>query len=126
MIARQWRGATRTADRVPYLQFLESTGLREYRETPGNRGALVLTREVAGDTEFLLLSFWESMEAVGRFAGPNPERAVFYPEDDRFLVSRGPEVQHFEVEVDEHETRRKPPVRGTAITRASRFLLMRE
>jgi heme-degrading monooxygenase HmoA len=101
MIARQWRGATRMADRAAYLEYLEATGLKEYRATPGNRGTLVLTREVRGLAEFLLLSYWDSMESVGGFAGPEPGKAVFYPEDDRFLVERDLEVQHFEVAVDQ-------------------------
>jgi hypothetical protein len=37
------------------------------------------------------------MEAVRRFAGDEPDRAVFYPEDERFLVERGERVEHFEV-----------------------------
>jgi hypothetical protein len=43
------------------------------------------------------LSLWTSMEAVRRFAGDQPERAVFYPEDDRFLVDRETTVHHYEV-----------------------------
>jgi hypothetical protein len=34
---------------------------------------------------------------VARFAGPDVERAVFYPEDDRFLVDRDETVAHYEV-----------------------------
>jgi hypothetical protein len=37
------------------------------------------------------------MEAVRRFAGDEPERAVFYPEDERFLIERDERVEHFEV-----------------------------
>ena len=44
MIARTWRGATRAADAEEYLGYLERTGLRQYRETPGNRGVLCLRR----------------------------------------------------------------------------------
>ena len=63
-------------------------------------GTLVLTRQTRGLTEFVLLSFWDGMESVGRFAGPEPDKAVFYPEDDRFLVERDLEVQHYEVKSD--------------------------
>lgn len=97
MIARTWRGWTAAADAERYLEYLEETGLTEYRETEGNLGALAL-RSVDGDrAEFLLVSFWESMEAVRKFAGDRPEVAVFYPEDDRFLVDREDRVRHFEV-----------------------------
>jgi hypothetical protein len=39
------------------------------------------------------------MDAVKRFAGPVPEKARFYPEDDAYLVRRDLTVDHFEVVV---------------------------
>ena len=51
--------------------------------------------------EFLVLSFWESMEAVRGFAGDDVEAAVSYPEDDRYLLEREPTVAHYEVAVDQ-------------------------
>ena len=101
MIARIWRGATRAADGAAYAEYIEATGLRAYKATPGNLGAYMLQRSV--DTpegtlaEFVVLSFWESMEAVERFAGADPTRAVFYPEDDRYLVRRELTVEHYDV-----------------------------
>lgn len=97
MIARTWRGATRAADADAYVAYLHGTGLKEYRDTPGNRGAFCF-RRIAGDkAEFVTLSFWESEAAIKAFAGEDIGRAVYYPEDDRFLVDRGPLVEHFEV-----------------------------
>ena len=97
MIARTWRGWTAAADADRYLDYLEETGLREYRATPGNRGVLTLRGTDGDRTEFLLVSFWESMDAVRQFAGAEPEQAVFYSEDDRFLVERETRVRHYEV-----------------------------
>jgi heme-degrading monooxygenase HmoA len=103
MIARTWRGVTRAADSDRYAEYVEATGLTSFAETPGNLGALLLRRPVSdgadANTEFLVVSFWESMDAVKRFAGPVPERAVFYPEDERYLVRRDLSVDHFEVVV---------------------------
>lgn len=76
---------------------LKGTGLKNYRETPGNQGAWVLWRVVDGRAEFLTLSFWESREAIRGFAGNDIERAVFYPKDDRYLIERDPTVRHFEM-----------------------------
>ena len=50
-----------------------------------------------GRTEIVTLSFWESREVISAFAGDDISRAVFYPEDDRFLVDREETVTHFEV-----------------------------
>ena len=44
-----------------------------------------------------MMTVWTSMDAVRRFAGDQPEQAVFYPEDDRFLVDREVTVRHFDV-----------------------------
>ena len=97
MIARTWRGATRVEDADAYVEYLEKTGFPEYRATPGNRGVLALRSVDGGKADFLLLTLWESEEAIRRFAGDDIARAVFYPEDDRFLVERGERVEHFDV-----------------------------
>jgi heme-degrading monooxygenase HmoA len=97
MIARTWRGATRAADADSYVSYLHATGLKAYRDTPGNRGAFCFRRIVGDRAEFVTLSFWESEAAVKAFAGDDIGRAVYYPEDDRFLIERGPHVDHFEV-----------------------------
>lgn len=97
MIARTWRGATRAEDAEAYLRYLQETGFRAFRETPGNLGALGLRRIADGKAEFVVVSFWESQSAVRNFAGDDIGRAVFYDEDDRFLVERDAHVSHFDV-----------------------------
>jgi heme-degrading monooxygenase HmoA len=97
MIVRTWRGATAAADGDRYLAYLHETGLREYRAVPGNKGVLALRRIVGDRAEFLLLSFWESEAAIRAFAGDPLDRAVYYPEDEHFLVDRDMHVNHFDV-----------------------------
>jgi hypothetical protein len=45
----------------------------------------------------VLISLWESADAIRNFAGPDIVRARYYPEDDRFLLELEPEVAHYEV-----------------------------
>jgi len=98
VIARMWRGWVRTGDRDVYVDYVERTGMSGYRATPGNRGAHMLTRDLDdGRTEVVTLSFWDSREVIAGFAGDDIARAVFYPEDDRYLVDRETTVTHFEV-----------------------------
>jgi heme-degrading monooxygenase HmoA len=97
MIARTWKGWTRTSDADAYVEYLQKTGMREYRETPGNRAAYILRGEEEDRTEFVTLTFWDSIESVKGFAGEEVERAVFYPEDDRFLLDRETSARHYEV-----------------------------
>jgi heme-degrading monooxygenase HmoA len=93
-----WRGWVRTADRAAYVDYIESTGMAEYRATPGNQGAWMLARDLDdGRTEIVTLSFWASRDAIRGFAGDDIEQAVFYPDDERFLVDRETTVTHFDV-----------------------------
>jgi heme-degrading monooxygenase HmoA len=97
MIARTWRGWTSSKDADTYLDYLHQTGLSAYGATDGNRGIYALRRITGDRAEFLIVTLWESMDAVRAFAGDDPHRAVFYPDDDRFLVDREPHADHFDV-----------------------------
>jgi heme-degrading monooxygenase HmoA len=97
MIARVWRGRVPSAKGDAYHGYLLRTGLADYAATPGNRGVLLLRREHEHTAEFLVTSFWDSVDAIKRFAGEEYERARYYPEDDDYLVEREPFVVHYEV-----------------------------
>lgn len=97
MISRAWHGRVPAAKAEAYHQVLIATGLADYRRTAGNLG-VVVERWVEGDVaHFLITTFWESMDAVRRFAGDQPEVARYYPEDDAYLLEREPTVRHAEV-----------------------------
>lgn len=97
MIARIWRGWTRAEDAESYADYIQMTGLAEYTATPGNRGAWLLHRVDGDRAEFLAVSLWESLDSIAAFAGEDIETAVFYPEDDRFLIDRETKSIHYEV-----------------------------
>lgn len=97
MIARMWRGAVRKEDGDEYVTYIEETGMAEYAKTPGNRGAWMLRRDVGELTQFITFTLWDSLDAVKAFAGEDYETAVYYPEDDRFLVERADVCEHYEV-----------------------------
>lgn len=98
MIARTWRGAVAREDADAYAAYMHETGVAEYAKVPGNRGVWMLRRDLSERTEFLMFTLWDSLEAVKAFAGEDHETAVFYPEDDRFLVERDLESLHYDVE----------------------------
>lgn len=97
MIARIWRGITLKDKADDYLAYLQETGLRDYAKTPGNHGVTVLRRNQGEHCEIMLISLWDSMQAVRAFAGENPDQSVYYPEDDQFLLEMEPLVRHYEV-----------------------------
>jgi len=78
----------------------EQQEMAEYRKIEGNRGVLALRRVADGQAEFLLVSLWDSESAIQRFVGPDIDRAVFYPEDEQFLIDRDDHVTHYEVVFD--------------------------
>ena len=97
MIVRFWHGVTPAEKADKYHGYLDRTGVPDYRATEGNRGVYVLRRIEGDRAHFLTVSFWESMEAIKAFAGPEPERAKYYPEDEEFLLDFEPTVEHYEV-----------------------------
>jgi heme-degrading monooxygenase HmoA len=97
MIARIWHGITPLDKADAYLEFLRRRAVPDYESVPGNRGVYVL-RELRGDeAHFLTLTFWDSVEAIRRFAGEDISRAKYYPEDQDFLLAFEPTVTHYEV-----------------------------
>ena len=98
MIARIWTGATRTADADAYQQYMSEVALSGYAGVAGNRGVPMLRRARGDDrTEFTMVTVWDGRDSVIAFAGPDPDRAVFYPRDEQFLVERDRTVRHYDV-----------------------------
>jgi hypothetical protein len=57
----------------------------------------MLRREAAARTEFVTFTLWDSVDAIRALAGDDIETAVYYPEDDRYLIERDLTVSHYEV-----------------------------
>lgn len=86
MITRVWRGRTGVDAAERYAEFLKRTAFPDYGEVEGNKGWILLRRDLAESVEFMFVSFWESMDAVHRYAGGDPERPKYYPEDRAALL----------------------------------------
>jgi heme-degrading monooxygenase HmoA len=92
-----WHGAVPRARGDAYLDFLKRTPVSDLRATAGNRGVTVLRRDEGAESDFVLISFWDSREAIRAFAGDDLEKARYYPEDADFLLAMEPRVIHYEV-----------------------------
>ena len=97
MIARIWHGTTNADKADKYLDYLNKTGLPDYKQTTGNLGAYVMRRIENGVAHFFTLTFWDSYDAIKRFAGKNIDQAKYYPEDASFLLDMEPNVKHYEL-----------------------------
>jgi heme-degrading monooxygenase HmoA len=92
-----WRGTVPTDRADDFRVHLEKTGVAEYRQ----HGALdvrVLRRQEPPRTHFVVLSTWEDMHAVMAFAGPEPDVAVLYPDDDVYGLVPDHHVTHYELD----------------------------
>jgi uncharacterized damage-inducible protein DinB/heme-degrading monooxygenase HmoA len=103
MIARSWDGLTPVALADEYADYIRRTGFKDLLATSGNKGALVLRRKEGEQARFRVLSLWDGLDAIRRFAGDDPERARYYPEDERYLAALPPHVEHFEVVAESGE-----------------------
>ena len=97
MIARLWHGVTLAERAEDYLAFLRERALPDYRATPGNLSVDVMHRTVGAITHYLIVTHWESREAIARFAGSDIALAKYYREDVDFLLEFEPTVEHYEV-----------------------------
>lgn len=99
MIARIWRGRTPASKGDEYLEYVKQTGVDQLRSTEGNRGVYVFQRVEGDVAEIIVLSLWDSDDAINRFAGLDREKAVYYPKDTEYLLELEPHVTHYEVSV---------------------------
>jgi hypothetical protein len=97
MIARHWRGWTKPENAGGYEAFLKQKVLPGLGTIAGYRGGYVLRRDGDGESEFVVVNFFDSLEAVKRFAGPDYTVPVFEPEAKSFLSRIEDFATHYEV-----------------------------
>jgi len=97
VIARMWQGWTRAEEADRYDRLYRTEVLSDLRQVPGFRGARLLRRTVAGETEFVSLTFFDDLEAIRAFAGPEYETAVVAEEARKVLVRFDERVRHYEI-----------------------------
>ena len=99
MIARVWHGVVPIAKAEGYARYLADSdlGVRAYRAIRGNRGVSLLQRRDGERVHFLLISYWDSAEAIREYTGPDMERAQYFEYDLECLLDPEPNVAHYEV-----------------------------
>jgi heme-degrading monooxygenase HmoA len=100
LIARIWSGRTLADKAEEYTRYLCEAGVRKIATIPGNRGIQMVRRVGAELADFQILSYWDSLEAIRRFAGEDYEKVHHLPRDPEYMVGSEPTVQHFELLVD--------------------------
>lgn len=97
MVTGIWHGATTAAKSDEYLHLMRTVAIPDYRATPGNQGAYALRRIEGNTAHFLMVTFWESEEAIRAFAGDDIRVAKYYDFDKEFLLELEPRSTHYEM-----------------------------
>ena len=95
-ITRIWHGITKIEHADEYLDFLERSGVSDYKSTDGNLSVEILRRIDGDKCHFWTVTKWDTYESIKKFAGEDFEKAKYYPEDKNYLLEFEPNVIHCE------------------------------
>jgi len=116
MIARIRHGVVPAEKADRYSRYLADSdrGVSDYRKVAGNRGVYLLRRDDGDRTHFILISLWDSRASIEGYAGPDIDKAQYFPVDRECLLDPEPGVAHYDVLVASG-----PEVGGTDRAQAS-------
>jgi heme-degrading monooxygenase HmoA len=97
MIARHWRGLAQSKYADVYVEHLRTETFPQLARIPGFVSASILRREVGAGTECLVVTVWESIEAIAQFAGPDVEAAVVPEKVKALMVEFDRRARHYEI-----------------------------
>ena len=99
-VARIWHGRTPAARAEEYRQYLFDVGVKKIASLPGNRGVQLMMRKANEEAEFMVVSYWDSIDAIKGYAGATYENVHDLPRDAEFLIDKEKLVRHFELDVN--------------------------
>jgi heme-degrading monooxygenase HmoA len=100
MISRHWRGVAKPEEADHYIHHLRNNTFPKLAKINGFIRASILRRSTAEGTEFLVVTTWQSIEAIRQFAGESVHNAVVPPEVRAMMVEYDREVAHYEIVED--------------------------
>ncbi|HYD64863.1 hypothetical protein [Azospirillum sp.] len=90
-IARIWRGRTPSEKADEYEAYNHEHGIKPLIEKA--LGVQSFREDRGAETEFVTISYWESVEAMARFTGADPRDIHHLDRDPEFLVELPTSVQ---------------------------------
>ncbi|HYH18380.1 MAG TPA: hypothetical protein VD995_07150 [Azospirillum sp.] len=90
-VARVWRGRTPSAKADEYEAYNYEYGIKPLIEKA--LGVQSFREDRDGETEFVTISYWESVEAMARFTGADPRDIHHLERDSEFLIALPTSVQ---------------------------------
>lgn len=96
VITRMWHGKTKIEHSDEYLNYIELTGILDYKSIPGNLSVEIWRRKENDVCHFWTVTKWKSVDSIIKFAGEQYEKARYYPEDEKYLLELEEKVIHYE------------------------------
>jgi heme-degrading monooxygenase HmoA len=100
MIVRAWHATATTEGADAYREHFTHSVLPDLQRIAGHQGAYLLRHDHDRHVELQVLTLWDSLEAISRFAGANLDNAVVEPQARAALVTYDSTVIHHTVVVD--------------------------
>lgn len=97
LIARFWSAHTTRALAPAYAEHLRSHVLPKLHALDGYTSAMLLEREGQTDIEPIVVTFWQSLDAIRAFSGPDLETAVVEDAAVAVLSEFDRRVRHYEI-----------------------------
>ena len=97
MIARHWTGLVKKDRADEYIAHLTNDTFKKLATIDGFIEASILKRELSEGTEFLIITKWDSSEAIKQFAGENYATAVVPKIAQEMMIRYDKQVKHYEV-----------------------------
>ncbi len=97
MIARIWHGKTKAGDAEAYALLMKKIAIPDYQKTEGFLKLSFLRKLEDDVAHFTLITYWDNLEVIKKFAGEDFEKAKYYPEDKAYLLEFEEHVAHHEV-----------------------------
>jgi heme-degrading monooxygenase HmoA len=102
-VARMWHGRVPDARAAEYETYLRREGIAKLEAIPHNLGVDLFTRSRDGVTEFIVISYWRSLDDIKAYAGADIEKTHNLPRDKEFLIELEPTVRHFTVKISDRQ-----------------------
>ena len=94
---RLWHGEVALERADDYQKFMVERAAPDYGSVEGLIKLYFQRKDEEKKAHFLLVTLWDSIDSVKKFAGDNPEIAKYYPEDESFLLEKEKHVSMYEV-----------------------------
>jgi heme-degrading monooxygenase HmoA len=99
-IARVWHGRVSAGKADEYAKYLAES-IKKFGAIPGNRGYQMMREDAGSEAHFMVISFWNSRDAIHAYAGSDISKVRSLPRDGEFLIQPEATVRNYDLLVNE-------------------------